>query len=307
MRTSWAGAVLTAVALLALGACGGGTDGPSTDQAPPSASQATPTAPPSGLQVALASSDLSVGLNRLVFGIIDRQSGPLRGADVEVSTFHLTQAGQEGPIETVKAVFRRWPAALGGVYTVRLSFDRPGTWGLGVVITGNGASPRTTSARFEVSETSATLAIGSPVPRSLNKTARDVERLAEMTTDPAPDPELYAMTIADALGTGKPLMLAFSTPLYCTSSTCGPQLQVVKALKERYQDRMNFIHVEVWDNPLEIEGDLSRGRLSPTVTEWNLPSEPWTFIVDGDGLVSAKFEGFVTTEGLEEAVAAVLQ
>ena len=70
---------------------------------------------------------------------------------------------------------------------------------------------------------------------------------------------------------------------------------------------MNFIHIEVYDNPHEIQGDLSNARLSPTLTEWNLPSEPWTFVIDGDGLVQAKFEGFATSEELEDALGTVLR
>ena len=93
-------------------------------------------------------------------------------------------------------------------------------------------------------------------------------------------------------------MVAFSTPAYCTTATCGPQLDVVKRLSESYSDRANFIHVEVYDNPHEIQGDLSNARIAHAVTEWGLPSEPWTFIVDADGLVAAKFEGFVTREGV---------
>ena len=258
------------------------------------------------LQTVLASSDLSVGLNRVVFGLIDRPSGPLRDADVQVSTFYLGESGSEGPKENVTAVFRKWPVGQAGVYTAQLNFDRPGSWGLGLVVTEADGSTRASSTRVEVREASLAPAIGSPAPRSASKTVRDVAGLDEMTTDPDPDPELYSMTIAEAIDAGKPVIVAFSTPAYCTTGTCGPQLDVVKDLKPMYADRMNFIHVEIWDNPLEIEGDLSSGRLSPTVGEWGLVTEPWTFIIDKDGLVAAKFEGFATAEELEEALTAAL-
>ena len=101
-------------------------------------------------------------------------------------------------------------------------------------------------------------------------------------------------------------MVVFATPAYCQTSTCGPQLDVVKGLKQQYGDRMNFIQIEIYDNPLEIQGDLSRGRIAPTVTEWNLPSEPWTFVVDDDGIVRAKFEAFTTSRELEEALVGML-
>jgi len=39
--------------------------------------------------------------------------------------------------------------------------------------------------------------------------------------------------------------------------------------------------------------------------EWGLPSEPWIFVVDRDGLVTASFEGIVSEEELQAAVEAV--
>jgi hypothetical protein len=36
--------------------------------------------------------------------------------------------------------------------------------------------------------------------------------------------------------------------------------------------------------------------------EWHLPTEPWTFLVGGDGRVKAKFEAAVSAGELESAV-----
>ncbi len=301
----WVG--LLPLALAVLVACGGDAD-PTATPPPPTETTAPLSAVGAGspsVQILLASSDLGVGQNRLGFGLNDPQSGTVMDANVQVSTFYLGGGSQEGPIETKEAVFRKWPVG-SGIYTTQFSFDRPGRWRLAVAITYADGATTIASAGIDVKEKSATPAIGSAAVRSVTKTARDVENLDEMTTDPDPDPAMYAMTIAGALDSGKPLVLVFSTPAFCESATCGPQLDVVKSLKSENEGKVNFIHIEVYDNPLEIEGDLSRGRISPTLTEWNLPSEPWTFIVDEDGVVRAKFEGFATSQELEEALAAVL-
>ena len=273
---------------------------------PTAASAVEPAPSEPELKMLLASSDISVGSNRLVFGLLDRQTGPLKDAEVMVSTFYLSGATQEDPKETVKAVFRKWPAGQ-GVYTAGLMFDASGDWGLGIVVTNPDGSTRPSSARIQVKETSLTPAIGADAPRSANKTARDVGLLEELTTDPDPDPVLYAMTIAEAIDAGKPVVTVFATPAYCTTATCGPQVDVLKLLKEEYKDVANFIHIEVFDNPHEIQGDLSRAQISPSVLEWNLPTEPWTFIVDHKGLIQAKFEGFATLEELKDALANTLQ
>ena len=265
----------------------------------------TPTSlPAADLRVALASTDIAVGSNRIAFGLIDPAAGAIRDASVDVSTFFLAKAGVQTPEQTVGAEYRRWPVGDAGVYTIEVVFDQPGHWGLGIRAEVDGIHRKGTVA-LEVAETSSAPAVGSPAPRSVSKTSADGVGLEELTTDPNPAPALYEMTIAEAADSGRPSLVVFATPAYCTTSTCGPQLRVVKQLMGEYPQGVNFIHVEVWDNPHEIDGDLSRGRLSPTLAEWGLVTEPWTFILDHEGLVSARFEGFVTAEELMEALDAV--
>ena len=310
---SWAAwATILTVSLFAMAACGGSAEPTPQQTQEPTAQVAAVTAVPpasdASLEIFLASSDMGVGGNRIAFGLLGSDSKPLRNAsNVRLATFFLTSAGQEGPIEDVKASFRQWPSGLGGVYTSQVSFDRAGDWGLGVVVTEADGSIRSGSARISVRETSRSPAIGSPAPRSASKTSRDVASLEELTSDSNPDPALYEMTIAEALDTGKPLVVTFATPAYCRSFTCGPQVDVIRESKAQHQGEANYIHIEVYDNPQEIQGDLSNARISPTFTEWNLPSEPWTFIVDARGLVYAKFEGFATIDELEDALSGVLQ
>ena len=277
------------------------TPAPSNQQAIPQASS------DSQLQLAFATTDYGVGLNRLAFGLIDSEEGPIRDAAVEVQTFILSADGhQEGPKQTVNAVFREWPVSPRGIYTVQLDLDREGTWGIGVIASRPNGDVRSASGPIEVKESSSTPQLGSRAPRSVTKTLADVGRLDQITTDVNPDAELYEMSVADAIGTGKPLMLVFSTPAFCQTATCGPQLDVLKDLKADYGERANFIHIEVYDNPHEIEGDLRNAVVSPTLAEWGLPSEPWTFVVDGGGIVQAKFESFTTRDELEAALTAVL-
>ena len=167
-------------------------------------------------------------------------------------------------------------------------------------------TPSIGQAGLVVNSRSASPGIGQPAPLSRNKTARDVSDLSEITTSRVPDPDLYQLTIAEAVSSGRPTMVTFATPAYCQTATCGPQMEVVTSLKERYKGRANFIHVEIYDNVDEIEGDLSNARLSPVVQEWGLVTEPFTFLLDGNGLVSSKFEGFAPESELEAALVTTL-
>lgn len=297
---------LAVVVVMAIASCNGNDVEP-TAVARPTATDTHSSNDPVELHIVLASTDISVGRNRIAFGLIDRQTSAVRDALVVVSTFFLADDGPQGPKETVDALFRKWPVGQAGIYTVEVNFDRPGTWGLGVEVTTAYGSPGTGSAGIDVKETGATPPIGSPAPRSNSKTIADVEDFDQITTDLDPDPDFYTLTIAEAIDSGLPSLVVFATPAYCTTSTCGPQLRVVKDIKKTYVGSANFVHVEVWDNPHEIEGDLSRGRVSPTIAEWGLETEPWSFVLDRNGLVAAKFEGFATSEELEEAMVAVVE
>jgi len=42
------------------------------------------------------------------------------------------------------------------------------------------------------------------------------------------------------------------------------------------------------------------------VDEWGLPTEPWTFVIDSQGLVQAKFEQFTTADQIEAKLLEIL-
>jgi hypothetical protein len=287
--------ILGALLLATLGAC-------STSQ------ESTPTIVPSAtpipdqgavLNVLLGSTDLAVGENRLFFALLDADGEPVKQESVALS-FTYQDGPETAPEGEFTAVFRQWPYDR-GVYTAQVLFDMPGTWRMDVDPHIQG-QPLGASALVEVGQTSVTPALGSRPPSSHSKTLGDVERLEDLTTDPVPDEDLYSMTIAEALESGKPLVVTFATPAFCLSATCGPQVDVIKDIKAVYSGLVNFIHVEVFDNPVEMREDVRLGRLSPVMLEWGLESEPYTFVMDALGKVSAKLEGFATAEELENAI-----
>jgi len=42
------------------------------------------------------------------------------------------------------------------------------------------------------------------------------------------------------------------------------------------------------------------------MVEWNLRSEPWIFVVDGQGMIRASFEGLTTRREVEAALRSML-
>jgi peroxiredoxin len=52
------------------------------------------------------------------------------------------------------------------------------------------------------------------------------------------------------------------------------------------------------------ENNPAKG-VRPQVAAFRLPSEPWTFVIDRDGIIRARFEGALSVAEMEQAVAKV--
>ena len=271
------------------------------------------------LQVLLTTSELVVGQNRLAFGLL-KDHKLLADARVAVRVYAIHDGDARLTAETPARYHRLEVVEQGkrvhihpdgsrhvhgeatdvqGIYVAQVTFPRSGTWGLEILAQlGDGTVE---SAQLSVSVLAASLTpmAGTPAPRSRNLIASDVSELKQIDSSEPPDPRLHQTRIADAIAQGKPQVIVFATPKYCTSRVCGPVVDVVRTLIPTYGDRVAFIHQEIWDS-----GSLQ--KFSPTVEEWNLRSEPWIFVVDGGGMVRARFEGLTTRRELEAALRRVL-
>ena len=291
--------------------------------APVSTPTTTPVSTPSPLPMTEEASDaaweailgttvLRPGSQRVAFLLVGARA-LITVPEVTVSTFFVSDAGSaDGPKETKVAMFNQWPYGTRGSYTTDLSFDRPGHWRL--EIEGDEGSGTVSNAilQVEVTDGYSVVDIGSKAPASMNRTIETAAGLEELSSAHEPDPDLYTTSIASALNQGRPTMVVFSTPAFCTSATCGPQVETVSEVQGKYGDRASFIHVEVYDNPHEVQGDLDRAITSPIMDEWGLTSVPewtnesWVFVMDPEGKVTARFEAYSTATELEDALLKVL-
>jgi hypothetical protein len=117
---------------------------------------------------------------------------------------------------------------------------------------------------------------------------------------------MHDITIADAIASGRPSVIAFATPAFCRSRTCAPVMDtVMDPLFDRYGERAQFLHIE----PYALE-DLRAGFIQTpeaVTREWGIQSEPWIFVVGSDGRVAAKFEGISGIAEVEAALLATLE
>jgi hypothetical protein len=284
---------------LTAAACGG--DGGSVEGTP-SASAAG-----AGVVVLMASTDLyagapqrvSVGLaapdGRLVsfgevgmafasIGTAEAPTTPIPGPSA-TATFVPTYgtATQGGPPSFTQ------PSEGRGVYEAQdVVFDLPGYWQVTVTADVEGLGSQTGVGTFEVREEAAQPAPGQPALATENLTL-DSKGVPESAIDSRyatdgeiPDPELHGWTIARALDEGRPALVVFSTPVYCTSRFCGPVTDMVQDLEKRYRDRAVFIHVEIWR-------DFDTQQLNAAAEDWLLRNndltEPWLYLIGADGTI----------------------
>ncbi len=310
MRLPWG--LFSFIGLVALlVACGGPA---------PTVTSTPPTEAPPSVEFVLASTDLAAEETRFAFALVDSQGAFVADARVLLQFFRLSNGtgtlAQQGEA-TYRSLEITTPhphpdgqvhhhSEARGIYVMdAVRFDRGGEWGVQVQVTLPGsAAPITLRHNLTVQAQSQAWPLGAHVPSTHNKTATDVSDLSELSTSPTPVPELYQTSVATALGQGKPFVVVFATPAFCTSRLCGPVVEVVAQLAPSFKGRIDFIHLE----PYELDIVRLQGRLQLTeiALQWRIPSEPFVYVVDPQGKVSAKFEGIVTPGELQEALQKVL-
>ncbi len=187
------------------------------------------------------------------------------------------------------------------IYVSRLRLNRPGTYWL--LAQPEGGATSVQAIGNVVVGDSPVPDVGEPAPASDTPTiASTGGDFSKLTTETPPDEALLQHSVADSLRAKVPFVVTFATPEYCSSRTCGPTVDVVESVAERYEDEnVRFIHVEVYE-----DNDPAKG-FNPWMQEWNLSTEPWTFLVSADGLIVDRFEGAVSVLELEAAIDSVLE
>jgi hypothetical protein len=255
----------------------------------------------------LITTDMAVGESRVMFGVVNREGMPVPGTTSEVGIYFLVPGEDARELkESVTANFVNWPTSVGGIFAANLDLDIGGLYEMDIDYTANDGTSVFAQASFILQDDSSTPAIGSPAPASVTHTAADAEHISHITSSVTPDLDLYQLSIHEALQQDKPLVVVFATPAFCVSATCGPQVGELTKVKESVGDRANYIHVEVFENPHLMDGARTDGDLVAAVNEWGLPTEPWTFVIDSQGLVRGKFEQFTTAAEIEAKLLEIL-
>lgn len=310
---------VSAAAAVLLAGCGGSDEGTgSRDRAAPNPSefpaangrpleQVLSAATAEGPVISPAARVLHLGENRFPFGVFTQ--GREQITDAQVAIYAAPGAGLKGPaigpftarIEdlTTEPAFRAEstasdPDAAQVAYVAEVPLDKQGPWTFGALTkegdayTGSLLATPSKVGEFDPPQP------GEPAPRISTPTTGDVGDISEIDTR-EPASTMHDDDLAEVLGR-KPVVLLFATPALCQSRVCGPVVDAAEQVKREFGDRVAFIYQEVY-----VDNDLNKGP-RPQMRAYRLPSEPWLFVIDGEGKVSSAIEGPFSVGELDDAV-----
>ncbi len=242
----------------------------------------------------VANADIGVGRSRVLFGILEG-GGRRLGSPTDGVTISVSHTESPDVVQTETAIFTWIIEGAFGLFRAEFDLGSPGLWRAVVVPEAGDPLPPT---GFNVLADTAAPALGEAAPAPQTPTLID-SSFDEITTDPDPDPSFYELSLDEALVNGRRTVVVFSTPAFCQTATCGPLLDIVKGEAPNYPD-VDFVHVEVYTNLTDPDFAPIPTNLAPAVLGewWNLPSEPWVFVVDETGTVQARFEGVMAAAEL---------
>jgi hypothetical protein len=126
---------------------------------------------------------------------------------------------------------------------------------------------------------------------------RGVEPYCTLTPNPCP---FHAVTLTQALASGKPVAYMIGTPAHCQTGVCGPALEFLVKSHERYGDRMVTVHADVYS-------DSAGTEVAPAVQALNLSYEPVLYLCKPGGEVRDRIDVIWDQTELDERINAFLQ
>ena len=190
-------------------------------------------------------------------------------------------------------------------YVATIEVPSAGPWQLHVTAEGPGGEISAAgSLALDAREQGGTAPLGQPAPAARTDTVTDVPDLLWLTTDPVPDRRLYATSTEVARVSGRPFVFVVDSYNFKVTPQCGQAVVMAKRLLDRWTES-TFIHHEPYRYSVVTEQALLEGSITePRLTEvalawgvgdsaWGVQSMPWIFIVDGDGILRAKYQGIM--------------
>ncbi|HEY4754346.1 MAG TPA: hypothetical protein VIH37_13750 [Candidatus Limnocylindrales bacterium] len=260
----------------------------------------------------IISSQLAVGDNRLVYSFLDPKTQlPVGSPDLQSSVSFIAP-GTTNPTTAVPGEFIWAIQGSRGEYITHATFPAAGDWKAIFTVQPKDGQAQAIGIPFSVLLKPTVVSVGDHAPNTRTPTLSDVGGdIRQISSDTNPDPAFYQVSVDQALARKTPFILVFATPAFCRSAQCGPTLDVVKKARQTAPSSVAFINVEPYtlkytDGRVQPVLD-AQGNLQPTDVSnaWGLPTEPWIFAVDRNGIVQGSFEGIVSQQELQDVIAKI--
>jgi hypothetical protein len=258
----------------------------------------------------IVSTELGVGPNRILVSVLDPTgTKPAGSPDRKVSVAFRGPGGET--IATQPSTFIWAIQGTVGVYVLHATFPTAGAWTADFTTSAPSSPEATIPFGFDVKARTDVLAPGDPAPSVATPTIASVGGdVAKVSTDTSPVARFYETSEADALAAKKPFVLIFATPKFCRSSVCGPTLEKLKPVAAAHPE-VTFINVEPYllkDDQGQLQPVLDANnnlQAVPATLAFKLSSEPFVFVVGGDGKISSSFELVFSPDEIDAAIKAV--
>ena len=249
----------------------------------------------------IESSDIYVGVPRLVVTLLERDTQPdfPDGATFRIRFFDPTEDGikfhsdaelKEIDVEGLRYLIAPDPP-----------FETAGQWALAVTVElPGGTAESTPRLPFLVRGTATGLTAGDQAPSVNTPTISDgvLERMAE------PTPEaigLYERSALELITSGEPVLIVWASAERCAGRrACVRALEQATALLQR--GVIAVVHVEPFGRP---RAPMLQRLIDEANEAWSIEAEPQFYLVDRNGVIAARFEIVVELAELEAAMEAM--
>jgi hypothetical protein len=287
-----------------LAACGGGASS-SGGQQPAAGSLRALVADAPQLSILGAQSLLPAGRSRFAFGLAGPTNALVEDASPQVWLARDQTSRALGPyparwlkLTGYQQTHDRSPRSeLNGFYLAEVDLPQPGTWQAAAMV--EVASQRAAGQGAVKASQQVPAPVGSKALTGPTPVATTPKGLAKICTRDPVCP-MHAISLDQALQSGRPTVLSFATPLLCSSRMCGPVVDEQILAFHKLGERANFIHLEIYP-----QRDLNKP--APLYSAWKLPTEPWMFVIDRAGVIRSRLgEGPTVASEIEAAVRPLL-
>lgn len=293
-RDLLAGGLAAGAGALVLAACGKSTKGAGSPTLPLSSGS------PGASLVAIFPSDgqylFSGAPQRMPFALME-SSGAFLTTGPRSLTFTVTGANKKAVVEPFEAALHD-KGLQKGYYPVTFTFPAPGLYTLSTTMDGQ---PLTQAVQVDDRSKTVMLGPGQKVPSIATPTVADHEGVDPICTADPPCP-LHTVSLDAALSLHKPIAFLIATPAYCQTAICGPVLDVLVGATKAFEDRVTFVHAEVYRSGAEAAKKGPAAQKAPVVDAFHLLFEPSLTLIAPDGTVQSRLDTIYDADELDKAL-----